>query len=100
MWTGEGADRRYVPEYRVETVGGEFEPQMKYQVNGTEQWYALLENGCLADPDIWKIGSNGESFVRVILPTTERAERAVLRAKVINGQNDLLVISSHNGGER
>lgn len=98
MWTGEGAERRYVPEYRVEIVGNEFEPQMKYQVNGVERWYALLENGCLADPDIWKFGSTGESYVRVRLPTVDRAERALLRARVINGQNDLLVISSDNGG--
>lgn len=85
----DGERYRYLPEYRVVERDGGFEPQMQYEVNDVERWYALLATGYMADPNVWKIGSGGESYVRVILPTREMAERAVLRASTINEQNVL-----------
>lgn len=92
-WTGEGDDRIYMPEYRVEERDGGFEPQMQYQVNHADRWYALLPTGIMADPDVWKIGSTGESYVRVILPNRGMAERAILRARTLNGQNSLAAVA-------
>ena len=92
-WVGEGDDRIYKPEYRVSERDGGFEPQMQYQVNHVDHWYALLQSGIMADPDVWKMGSTGESYVRVILPSLDMAERAILRARTINGQNALAALS-------
>lgn len=89
-WEYKDGERHiYRPEYRIVERDGGFEPQMQYQVNDVERWYALLATGYMADPNVWKIGSDGESYVRVILPDLEMAERAILRAKTINEQNVL-----------
>jgi hypothetical protein len=91
-WVGEGEDRIYEPEYRVSERDGGFEPQMQYQVNHVDRWYALLPTGAMADPNVWKMGSTGESYVRVILPSRDMAERAILRARTANGQNALVPV--------
>lgn len=88
-WVGEGEGKRYIPEYRIVDQDGGFEPQMQYQIGGIDRWYSLLSGGIMADPDAWKRWSGGESYVRVIFPCREMAERAILRAKTINGQNAL-----------
>jgi hypothetical protein len=93
-WTGENDEKRYVPEYRISERDGGFEPQMQYQVGHVDRWYALLPNGIMADPGVWSMGSTGESYVRVILPTRAMAEHAILRAKTINGQNHLIQIAA------
>jgi hypothetical protein len=82
----------YAPEYRISETSEGFEPQMKYLVGGAERWYALLETGYMADPNVWAFGSSGESYVRVCLPRREMAERAILRAKTINDQNKLSAV--------
>ncbi len=91
-WTGEGDDRKYEPEYRVHERDGGFEPQMQYEVGHVERWYALLPSGIMADPSVWKMGTAGESYVRVILPNRDMAERAILRAKTVNGQNQIAAV--------
>lgn len=85
----DGERHAYRPEYRVVADHGGFEPQMQFQVNDVERWYALLPTGIMADPNVWKLGSSGESYVRVILPDRVMAERAILRARTINEQNVL-----------
>lgn len=82
----DGEPHIYRPEYRIVEQHGGFEPQMQYQVNDVERWFALLPTGYMADPNVWKIGG-GESYVRVVLPDRAMAERAILRAKTINEQN-------------
>lgn len=92
-WVGEGDARHYEPAYRIEELFGGFEPQMELDTRPPgPRWYALTAKGYMADPDIYDAGSTGESFVRVILPTKEMAERAVLRAKMINQQTALKAV--------
>jgi hypothetical protein len=93
-WPGKGDEERYVPEYRISECDGGFEPQMQYQVGHVDRWYALLPSGIMADPGVWSMGSTGESYVHVILPNRAMAERAILRAKTINGQNPLTRIAA------
>jgi hypothetical protein len=85
----DGEPVKYWPEYQIVERDGGFEPQMQYQVNKVERWYALLPTGYMADPNVWKLGSGGESYVRVILPDRSMAERAILRARTINDQNQI-----------
>ena len=82
----------YEPTYRIEETMGGYEPQMRLEVRGVERGYALTPKGYMADPDVYDPGSTGESCIRAIMPTKEMAERAILRAKLINEQTTLKAV--------
>ena len=79
----------FKPEYRVTERDGGFQPEIKCLVRDRERWFALLPTGYWADPDGWNAD---DTFVRVILPTREMADAAILRAKTINEENRLKAV--------
>jgi hypothetical protein len=77
--------------FRIEEIEGGFEPQMLYTCGVTEavRWFPLNAAGCWAEPDAYSFGVTKR---RHPLKTREEAERAVVCARRIEGQQLVRVV--------
>jgi hypothetical protein len=72
-------------QYRVVEVPGGFEPQMLSTMGAVdgERWFPLNAEGYWLEPDAFSYGV----ITKHSIMTREEAERAVTRARAINGEN-------------